>query len=62
MYSSGMAQNRTEAEGPKVVRVAISPELRDRINDIRVIERRNMTNMVEILLLEALDAREGVKK
>ena len=43
-------------------RPMLSPDLADRIREIADRERRNFTNTVEVLLLEALDAREGVKK
>lgn len=55
MYDHVMENDK---QVPKVVRVAISDELIERINEVRHQERRNMTNMVEVLLIEALDARD----
>lgn len=51
-----------EQSKTKVTRVVISPELRERIDIIREREHRNITNAVEVLLLEALAAREGGNK
>lgn len=43
-------------------RPMLSPDLADKVREIAERERRNFTNTVEILLIEALTAREGIKK
>lgn len=58
MYCCGMTENK---QVPKVIRVAIKPELARAIDTHRLAEHRNFTNQVEVLLLEALAARDAAK-